>query len=54
MIICAVDYGDPHIFASKLFRRLKAAKSGADYDNMRFLILRFLHLREFQERSTPK
>jgi hypothetical protein len=43
MIICAVNYGDSHIFARKLLRRLKAAKSSADYDNVRFSRRRLLH-----------
>src|SRR5437764_7405181 len=47
MIICAIDHCDPHIFATKLLRRLKAAKSSADYDDVRFLSVRFLHPESF-------
>ena len=43
MVICAVDYGQTHIFTSKLFRCLKAAKARADNDDSGLLAYGGLH-----------
>src|SRR5215471_20356559 len=43
MVICAVDYGQTHIFTSKLFSCLKAAKARADNDDPRLFACGRLH-----------
>jgi len=43
MVVCAVDYGQTHIFTGKLFRCLKAAKARADYDDPRLSACGKLH-----------
>jgi hypothetical protein len=51
MVICAVDYGQAHIFTSKLFRCLKAAKARAYYDDPRLFACGRLHLAISQQTS---
>ena len=57
MVICAVDYGQTHIFTSKLFRCLKPAKARADNYDPRLFACGRLHPAISQQTSkqqTPK